>query len=205
MRSKSIIIFAALFLASGAALVVYILSGISLLFAFGVALFLVISVGAVVWRKASLGQRAYIGRAVKVGIAAGVLATVAYDLSRFALIKITGIEFWPFDIFGIFGEALFGSSAHGLWVPTAGFLYHLTNGVGFAIAYTIFLGPRAHIFTGIVWALMLEALMLTFYPGWLDIRAINEFLQVSIVGHLIYGIVLGYIAGVLFRRKPALN
>ena len=44
---------------------------------------------------------------------------------------------------------------------------------------------------GIAWGLFLEALQLTFYPGWLQLRSIGEFVQVSVFGHLIYGAVLG--------------
>lgn len=41
------------------------------------------------------------------------------------------------------------------------------------------------------WALVLEALMVTFYPGWLDVRAFDEFLTVSVLGHVVHGSVLG--------------
>jgi len=96
------------------------------------------------------------------------VATIAYDLSRFALIKLTGIAFWPFDIFGVFGRALFGAGNTAGWVPVAGALYHVTNGIGFAIAYTLILGERGT-WAGIAWGLGLEAMMLTLYPGWLDL------------------------------------
>jgi len=33
--------------------------------------------------------------------------------------------------------------------------------------------------------------MVNIYPGWLGLRALDEFLSVSVVGHLAYGAVLG--------------
>lgn len=36
--------------------------------------------------------------------------------------------------------------------------------------------------------------MVSVYPGWLGMKALDEFLQVSIFGHFVYGIVLGYFA-----------
>ena len=193
--------FAVVFLSSGAALIVYILSGISLLWTLVGTLAVFGAVAALIWRRADPERRAQLRRRVAAGVVAGIVATIAYDVSRFALIKLTGITFWPYDIFGIFGQGLIGRGASGWWVDVAGFAFHLTNGVGFAIAFTIVFGTRGILY-GIGWALFLEAAMLTFYPGWLDIRAINEFVQVSIFGHLVYGSVLGYLARWLLVDGP---
>jgi hypothetical protein len=41
----------------------------------------------------------------------------------------------------------------------------------------------------------LEAAMLTVYPGWLDLEAVmEEFVTVSVFGHLAYGTALGIIS-----------
>lgn len=187
------IVLSGVFLASGAALVVYILSGISLLATFLVCLVLAIVFGALLWRRLQPDERLGMRQFLVVGFWAGLIATGAYDLSRLFLIEVTGIQFWPFDIFNIFGQALVGSAYGGAWVRLIGLVYHFINGIGFAIAYTVLAG-RKGVLAGIGWALALEALMLTFYPGWLDIRAIQEFTQVSIVGHVVYGWVLGFVA-----------
>jgi len=55
--------------------------------------------------------------------------------------------------------------------------------MGFALAFAVLAGDRSGVPLGLIWAFVLEALMLTFYPGWLDIRAIHEFATVSILGH----------------------
>ena len=98
--------------------------------------------------------------------------------------------FWPFDVFPIFGYAIAGSNVPHNVATIIGTFYHYTNGVLFAIAYTILFAPRGW-WAGVLWALVLEALMLTIYPGWLHPRAFNEFVSVSILGHLAYGSVLG--------------
>jgi hypothetical protein len=184
------LLFAALFLSTGAALLIYIISGISLLAAAGLVLVLAALVGAALWRRVDGQGRSALHTLLWVGLVAGFLATSAYDLSRFFLIEVTGIAFWPFDIFNVFGQALVGAGYSGPWVRLAGLLYHFANGIGFALAYTIVAGRRG-VWTGILWALVLELLMVTVYPGWLDMRALDEFLQISVLGHLVYGAVLG--------------
>jgi hypothetical protein len=115
------------------------------------------------------------------------------------LIKITGIAFWPFDIFRVFGLALMGDSFGDGLTRAAGFLYHVTNGIGFGIAYTLWMGNRG-IWSGIMFAMLLELCMVSVYPGWLGMKAINEFLQVSVFGHIVYGVTLGHCARTLLLR-----
>lgn len=193
-------IFAPLFLGSGAALLIFVASGVSLLAALGLVCTLAFIVGGIVWRKLTVTQRADLRTTIGVGFMTGLIATAAYDAARFLLIELTGIAFWPFDIFNVFGRALFGQAAQGSWVTAAGVAYHFTNGISFAIAYTILLGRRG-ILAGIGWALLLELFMVSVYPGWLGLKALNEFLQVSIFGHLVYGSVVGGLAKYLLDRK----
>ncbi len=187
------LLFAALFLSTGAALLIYIISGISLLAAALLVLAAASLIGSWVWRQADGRSQDAMRTLLKTGFVAGILATSAYDLSRFFLIEVTGIAFWPFDIFNIFGQALVGAGFSGPWVRLAGLIYHFANGIGFALAYTIVAGRRG-VWAGIAWAMILEVMMVGVYPGWLDVRAINEFVQVSVLGHVVYGAVLGYSA-----------
>lgn len=201
MRIKPHILLAALFLASGASLLVYVFAGISLALALALAVVLVGVVGVFVWHKSSRDKKQLLLIQMRVGLIAGVVGTLLYDLSRFLLIKITGIHFWPFDIFNIFGQALLGASANGFWVAPVGMLFHLTNGITFAISYTMLFGTRGILF-GILWALGLETLMVVVYPSWLHITFMKEFLSVSIFGHLVYGVTIGYLAKWLLLRYP---
>jgi hypothetical protein len=191
--NRSWLVCGAAFLATGVGLLAYIASGISLLFtaaaAAGVAAF------AVIWidRRLDEERRRTLRRHIYVGVWAGLLATVAYDTSRFVLIEVTGIRFWPFDIFRVFGEALFGAAFGDRVTRIGGFLYHVTNGIGFGVAYTVWWGRRG-VLAGVLFAMGLELCMVIVYPGWLQMKAIGEFLQVSVIGHVVYGGVLGWSA-----------
>jgi hypothetical protein len=193
------VLFAAPCLSTGVALLVYIISGLSLAVAASLVLAAAAIGAALIWRQLPAPSRMVMQRTSCVGVLSGLLATAAYDVSRWVLIRVTGIPFWPFDIFAIFGRALFGADATGWWVEPAGFAYHLANGVGFAMAYTLVWG-RLGVWAGIGWAMALEALMVSIYPGWLGLQALDEFLQVSIFGHVAYGSVLGYSARRLLRQ-----
>ena len=141
MKQKAFIL-AALFLSTGAALLVFVFSGISMLYTLIGILILAFIIGSMIWRRVSPQKRAEIKRLIGYGTIAGFLATCLYDLSRFLLIKVTGIQFWPFDIFGIFGKALVGDHATGLWVSILGAAFHIANGTTFGIAYTVAFGRK---------------------------------------------------------------
>lgn len=190
---RSWLVCGAAFLATGVGLLAYIASGISLFVTAATAAGLAAS--GVIWidRRLEDERRRALRRCIYAGAAAGLVATVAYDASRLILIEITGIRFWPFDIFRVFGEALFGTALGDRVTRMAGFLYHLANGVGFGVAYTVWWGRRG-ILAGVLFAMGLELCMVIVYPGWLQMKAIGEFLQVSVIGHLVYGSVLGWSA-----------
>ncbi|HLC49723.1 MAG TPA: hypothetical protein VJI96_05060 [Candidatus Andersenbacteria bacterium] len=184
-------IFGALFLASGAALLVHVVGKISLGAALGAGVAMVSAVGCWVWYRADAKERIRLRQLLKVGLVTGVCATIVYDVSRFALIIITGTAFWPFDIFEIFGRGIVGPDHYGWWVSLIGFGYHVLNGIAFGTAYTIWFGRRGPL-AGVGFALMLELFMVSIYPTWLNIAMIGEFLSVSIFGHIAYGLTLGY-------------
>lgn len=194
------LLLAALPLASGAALIVHVLTSISL----GVALIgagiIVIGVGTLTWMRLPSMARTEIVLRAKVGLIAGFLATIAYDVARWLIVTLFHDTFAPFDIFPIFGHAIAGTNLSPAVATTIGILYHYTNGVLFAIAYAILLAPRGW-WTGILWALGLEALMLTVYPGWLHPTPFEEFVSVSVLGHVAYGSVLGISSRRLLARQ----
>lgn len=199
-RSSRIEWVAALFLASGGGLLVYIVSGISLRWtclALGLA---AVATGAVAVRRMALPRRARFTRRVAVGAMAGFVATVAYDVVRITLVELADMQLRPFEAWRLFGLALTGSDQSSTVVFLAGTAFHLCNGIAFGIAYTVAFGTRGPI-AGIVWALVLETFMVSVYPGWLGLAALDEFLQVTIAGHLVYGGVLGWLARSLLCGK----
>jgi hypothetical protein len=191
---------AALFLASGAALVVYIVSGISLRWTFAGLGLVAVSVVVLALRRMPSGRRAFVRRRIAVGAVAGLAATLAYDAVRYALVEFAGMRVRPFEAWRLFGLALTDVDLPPAAVFAAGTAFHLCNGVAFGIAFTLAFGQRGPI-AGVVWALVLETFMVSLYPGWLGLKALDEFIQVSVAGHLAYGTVLGYLARSLLRSS----
>jgi len=194
------LLLAALPLASGAALIVHVLTTISL----GVALIgagiIVIGAGTLAWMRLPSMARTEIAQRAKVGLIAGLLATITYDVSRWLIVTVFHDTFMPFHVFPIFGYAIAGTNLNPDVATTIGTLYHYANGVLFAVAYAILLAPCAW-WIGIFWALGLEALMLSIYPGWLHPSPFEEFVSISMLGHVAYGSVLGICSRRLLARQ----
>jgi hypothetical protein len=189
-------------LATGAALLVYLLAGISLKLSLGATVATAAVAGWLAGRRLAPEGRREVGRRIRFGLLSGLLAVAGYDLSRFLFVRLSGSSFWPFDTVRLFGELLAGSDAPPAVILATGMAYHLANGLSFATAYTIVLGYRGW-WAGLLWALCLELLMATLYPEWLGLGDLREFLIVSFLGHAVYGVILGFASReLLIRRAP---
>lgn len=186
-------------LATGAALLVFFLAGVALWLSLGATVALAGIAARWAWTRLAPAERPEVRRRASAGLVSGVAALASYDASRFLVVRLAGTAFWPFDTLMRFGELLVGSGAPQLLVFAAGTAYHVANGLGFALAYALVLGYRGW-WAGVAWALALETLMVSFYPGWLGLRALEEFLAVSLLGHLAYGAVLGWSCRALLVR-----
>jgi hypothetical protein len=144
-------------------------------------------------RGLPLVHRRSLGRRVRAGLWAGILATVAYDLVRYAFVALLAMSTDPFVAFPLFGRLLVGDGAPEVALWIAGVSFHLANGLGFAVGYTV-VAPRPHVATAVLWALVLELFTIWLYPGWLGVRAVDELVSMSMVGHVVYGIVLGVVS-----------
>ena len=187
--------------ASGASLVVHILTGSPLWLVFTVFGFGSAAAIAII-ALSPAGARTQMRTLLRRGMLVGLVGTAAYDASRWLLVQVGGLELSPFEALPLFGRALLGENRSGTLVEIAGTGYHLVNGVTFGIAFVIWFGHRQW-WWGIVFALALEAFMLALYPGWLDPKSIAELTQVSMVGHFAYGATLGLTAKALTSRTPA--
>ncbi len=185
--------------ATGAALLVYFLTGLALWIGFLVTVTLAISAVGITWRLLSPAQRLTLRAQAGVGLVVGVLATAGYDVSRFVLVRVADFSLWPFDTFRLFGQLLVGTGLPTSVVLLIGTAYHVANGIGFAVAYVFLLGRRGWL-AGIGWAMGLEVLMVSFYPGWLGLQALDEFLTISVLGHVVYGFILGWCSQRLLAR-----
>jgi len=175
---------------SGVALVTHILAGVSLRYALVFTSLLVAFAVASVWRRTSPAQRAQVLRHIKVGLASGLLATLAYDIAKYTLSQWDPSPYNPFEAIRAFGLRLAGPTAPTALVLGTGGAFHFLNGISFGIAFCFFLGHRG-ILPGILWGLFLELFQLSLFPGWLDMRFYQEFMQISALSHVVYGAVLG--------------
>jgi hypothetical protein len=146
--------------------------------------------------------RRELGSRVRVGLVAGALATVVYDLVRYVLVAALGWSVRPFEVFALFGRLLIGDDAARVWQYLAGTGFHLANGLGFAVGYLIVV-RRPGVLSAVVWALVLETFTILLYPSWLGLSAVAEFFSMSMAGHLAYGCVLGVVAARGVTSRPA--
>lgn len=139
----------------------------------------------VAWRR-SLGDHELVDR-IGAGLWAGALATLAYDLVRVPISE-SGIP--VFKAISYFGTVMLGETRPTLATELLGWSYHLSNGIGFGLMYTVGVA-RPSLWTAMGWGLILEGVMLlTPYVEVLGYRASPTFFAVTIGAHLIYGAVL---------------
>lgn len=189
-------------LASGAGLLIFITSKVSLplaILALGV-------IGAGCWLVACRflvsSKRAELRRRISYGVKAGAVATLGYDGARYGLVALLGFSFKPFHVIPLFGQLFLGVHAPVPATIAVGLAYHLVNGITFGVAYSLFF-RRPGLLTGVLWGIGLELCMALLYPRWLRIVALSEFLQVSAFGHVIYGAILGAVTKhQIAKREP---
>jgi hypothetical protein len=192
-RKKPQPILAAAALTSGVALVASIILEVSLALTLILLSALALCVIVLKWSSSTSEERIVIRAQLVTGLISGILATLAYDVTRMLLVTLGQFHIWPFDTFKTFGELIIGNAPETARL-VVGTFYHFGNGISFAVAYCLLLGSRHWMF-GVGWGLALEAMMLTIYPGWLDLQAvIAEFFTMSVLGHVAYGSVLGFIS-----------
>jgi hypothetical protein len=147
-------------------------------------------------------------RAVHIGLTAGILAALAYDVFRlpFVFSKEWGIDsFVPqmklFNVFPGFGAMILGQPVEQANYSTAahvvGWIYHFSNGATFGVMYIALIGNPAkrHWAWAVLMALALEiGMLLTPYPHVFGIAVTPRFVVVTVAAHAIFGVGLGLAA-----------
>jgi hypothetical protein len=195
-------------LGSGAALLSTIVLRVPLQYSLLAAVALWIALFLLALARRRVNPRSVVVRHIAAGAVAGFGATLAYDVSRVFLSQLDPAPYNPFEAIRVFGVLLTGSemaNSSGA-VMVVGSLYHLLNGTSFGVAYALILGhrmssPGRALVAGTAWGVGLELFQLTVYPGWLNIKAYDEFLRVSFLGHVVYGAVLGLTCRTLLARS----
>jgi hypothetical protein len=158
-----------------------------------------------------------LGWSVLIGLSAGLLAALAYDLFRlpFVFARQWGIAWLipPMNLFKVFpgfGAMILGQPVEqGVYSTAAsllGWSYHFSNGASIGIMYLAIIGDpqRRHWSWAILMAVALELGMLfTPYPRVFHITVTSRFVVVTMAAHAIFGIGLGLTAQWFARRASA--
>ena len=185
--------------AGGSGLALHILADVSLPLAIAALVLLGVAVWGWMMLHSGVTVRRTIAHRVRVGAGAGFVATLGYDASRYGTVALFSFSFKPFHVFRLFGELWVGPHHGAGLLLLVGLAYHLCNGTFFGVAYVLAF-RRPHWSTGALWGIGLELCMATLYPSWLRIQQMGEFLQVSAIGHVVYGSLLGSLAGAVLVR-----
>ena len=160
----------------------------------------------------------HVWRAVWIGLLAGLLAAVAYDVFRlpFVFAKEWGIDsivppLKLFKVFPRFGAMVLGQPIEQAEYSNAaqiiGWIYHFSNGATFGVMYLALIGDgqRRHWAWAVLFALGLElAMLLSPYPQVFNIPLTARFVIVTVAAHAIFGAGLGLSVRWWSRRWPAL-
>jgi hypothetical protein len=124
------------------------------------------------------------------GAAGGVLGVIGYDVFRVPFV-VGGLRLLaPIDSYGVL--ALGAHRSSGLSAFT-GWAYHLSNGVGFGIAYAMVMYGRRR-WWGVVWGFVLEsATVLTPFATIYGLRGKWDLIGLAYAAHIFYGLPLGYV------------
>jgi hypothetical protein len=192
---------------SGLAIVGYIL-GIGPLWVLEIAL-LVVAIALLLGtsRRASRSVSSAVWAVGRAGLVGGLAATVVYDASRTILSVLDPSPYNPFEAVRRFGIGILGLDAAPATLIVVGLAVHLLNGASFGGIYALFVGrrattTRAALTWGLIWGITLEIIQSILYPGWLQISAtLREFLVISGLGHVAYGLTLGAVCHAMLGRS----
>ena len=127
-------------------------------------------------------------RRIRVGVVAGVVGVIGYDVVRIPFAAIGMRVFAPIDSYGLM---LSGQHMASPGSNTLGWLFHLSNGVTFGVIYAL-VAARRHWIFGVAWGLVLEsAAFLGPFTAMYGLSGQTEAIVVAYGAHLAYGYPLG--------------
>ena len=148
-------------------------------------------------------------QSVVTGAVGGTVAAVAYDLFRLPFVVAAADHVGPawarlplFKVFPRFGAMILAVPFRSDWTDSAfplsahlvGWLYHVSNGATFGVMYVALIGDatRRTWWWAVVGATGLEvALLVTPYTSFFGIAQTPRFVVVTLLAHLVFGVVLG--------------
>ncbi len=149
---------------------------------------LVFLVALAVWARRA--DRDLLFNRLVTGTIAGLLGLVAYDVVRWVAQVILPVDFDAFGAFQTFGTLMTDRGRDSDLALAAGWAYHITNGLTFGIVYSLLAGP-ARWWWGLIWGATLEFAMMVVYPSLMNPKSISDFVIISVIGHAVFGSVVG--------------
>ena len=141
-------------------------------------------------------------RRIRVGALAGVIGTLGYDVVRVPFAVAGQRVFAPIESYGLL---IANATASSGLTSTVGWLYHLSNGVTFGIAYAAVAARRRWPW-GIAWGLTLESVAV-FSPFAVRYGLQGQLVPITIAygAHLFYGYPVGRLVQDLDRVDATLR
>jgi hypothetical protein len=156
-----------------------------------------------------------LARIVTIGIIAGLIAAVSYDIFRlpFVYAKEWGIaNIVPpmnlYKVFPRFGAMILNQPLEQETYTTSaqlvGWLYHFSNGATFGVMYVAMVGDATK--RSWLWAVLMAAgieaaMLLTPYPAFFGIPLTAMFIIVTLTAHLIFGAAMGLTSRVMMKTS----
>jgi hypothetical protein len=157
--------------------------------------------GAVLARRGAQALLGLWSARLLAGLAAGLAATLAYDLYRVGVRQLLGISFDPFRVQPVFGQIITGLPTTHPAALAAGWGYHLWLGLLLGMIFAA-LRPRGGALWGAGFAALLQLGRWAMYPAVLVAGTSDkEFFANGVVGQLVWGAVLGLVVALIARRS----
>ncbi len=127
-------------------------------------------------------------RRIRIGAVAGAAGTIAYDVVRIPFALAGQRIFAPIYSYGLLID---GGPLSSGWTDLLGWLFHLSNGVTFGIAYAVVMARR-HWGFGVAWGLFLElAAFLSPFTVVYGLTGRWGSIALAFAAHVAYGLPLG--------------
>jgi hypothetical protein len=152
-------------------------------------LILLFALGVVAHR---IHEQVFLNRLLS-GVWIGLIATLSYDGTRLLLRATDIVNFDVFFTHRIYGFMITGFPTESATALVVGWVYHFWNGATLAVIYTVVAGPLLWVY-GLLWALLLEIAWLVALPSALNFTLSSEVMVISLIGHCVYGSVLGVLS-----------
>lgn len=146
-----------------------------------------VAIWATIWAKGETGGG--VRDMLAIGTVAGLIGTFGYDVFRIPFVYGGGfLVLSPIESYGVLATGAESSSG---WTDMVGWTYHLSNGVGFGIAYAA-IALRRHWAWGVLFAALLETgTVLTPFASSYQLEGKYFIIGVAYAAHVPFGLALG--------------